>query len=274
MDINIEAWPELLMSYGPYAVLILFALVVAPRASKRVRDMAEHAPKAVHITTTAVMVGTWSIVLLLVVYILFQWSPTRVYVGNLGVLNSQDKIYPLVDNMYLKVEGTQAPKREKWSFVIVSSQDALKDSQHIEFTHYWGASDDDYTDYLLPVGAIQNGTVHDFRLLSPEQRQAGELYTWSDNQWRVALLTPEPSTEPLTKKGINWGWNAYADSHQKTQQELHELVIDLQSVNRAMQANARREVRTLSNEQLQELKEMAEQPKAEQLILKEQGRRD
>lgn len=269
MDMKIEAWPELLMSYGPYAVLILFALVVAPRASARVRDVAANAPKAVRVTTTAVVVGTWSIVLLLVVYILFQWSPVRVYVGNLGVLNSEDKIYPLVDNMYLKVEGTKAPKREKWSFVIVSRQDAFKDGQHIEFSHYWGDSDDDYTDYLLPVSAVQKGSAHDFRLLSSEQRQAGETYTWVENKWSEALLTPVPSTELV----INWGWNAYADSPQKTRQELQKLVTDLQSVNRVMQANARREVRRLSDEQLQELKEMVEQPKAEQIILKEQERR-
>lgn len=271
MDLNIEAWPELLMEFGPYAVLILFALLVAPRASKRLRDVAEHAPKAVRMSAAAVVIGSWSVVLLMVVYVIFQWSPIRVYEGSLGVLSSQDKIYPLVDNLYLKVEGTQAPKREKWAFVVVSREDALSDDQHIEFSHYWGTNDTNYADYVLPVSAIKNGAVREFRLVSSEQRKAGAIYTWINNQWSLELAS---ISEPTTGDGINWGLNAYADTPQvKSKQQLQQIVTGLQSVNRVTQARARRDMRTLSNQQLQELKGMVNQPKAKQLILQEEGRR-
>jgi len=37
MDINLEVWPELIFKFGPYAILALFVLWGAPRASKRMQ---------------------------------------------------------------------------------------------------------------------------------------------------------------------------------------------------------------------------------------------
>jgi len=50
-------------------------------------------------------------------FILFKWSPVQVYDGELGVFKRSAKFYALDDNLYVKVEGTEAPNREKWYFL-------------------------------------------------------------------------------------------------------------------------------------------------------------
>jgi hypothetical protein len=75
--VEAEKWVNLLFTYGPYAVLALFALWVAPRQTKLflgcVRDGA-----AARTLCGAVAAGSWLIVAAMVVLIWRSWPPDRV----------------------------------------------------------------------------------------------------------------------------------------------------------------------------------------------------
>ena len=75
------------------------------------------APKAVRVSATVTLFASWTVVLVMVGFILFKWSPVQVYDGELGVFKRSAKFYALDDNLYVKVEGTEAPNREKWYFL-------------------------------------------------------------------------------------------------------------------------------------------------------------
>jgi len=259
MDIDIAAWPELIFKFGPYAILALFVLWVTPRASKRMQNITKTAPKAVRVSATVTLVASWAVVLVMVGYVLFKWSPVRVYDGSLGVLKQSEEVYPLDENVYVKMEGTQAPGREKWRFVLVDSEAHLKKEDKVHFTYYWGKGDEQYTDYSIPVAVILEGKTTDYRLTEKDPERE---YTWKDGVWKLAQSGQE--RRPVA---FNWGWNAYADD------KLNTLAKQLASPNRVLRANARMKMRELDSQELQQLKNMSSDPNALHQIELEDKRR-
>lgn len=243
MDIDISAWPELLFKFGPYAILALFILWVTPRASKRMQDLTKSAPKPVRVSATITLIASWAVVLVMVGYVLFKWSPVRVYEGTLGVLKQSEAIYPLDDNVYVKMEGTRAPGREKWKFVLVDSENNLKKQDKVYLTYYWGEQENQYTDYSIPVGAILDGSHADFRLT---QKIPEAEFTWNAEGWKQASAEPG-RTVPMSAA---WIRTAHADDG------LNRIARNLGSVNRVLRAEARKNMRRLSSEQLKELKQL------------------
>jgi hypothetical protein len=262
MELNPETWPELVFNFGPYAILVLFILWVVPRASKRMQNMTETAPKAVRISATMVLIVSWSVVLIMVGYVLFQWSPVRVYSGGLGVLNQSEKIYPLDDNIYIKVEGTPVPKRERWQFVLVDRERALKKEATADFTYYWGEKDDEYTDYFIPISSIVKDKTTEFKFSRKDPEKA---YLWSDGQWQEASR----ETARPQRYVVNLGWNVFAQDGV----DLQELKEQLASPNRVVLARARNQLRQLSSKELEALKTMTVDEKALHQIQLELERR-
>lgn len=259
MNIDIATWPELIFKFGPYAILALFVLWVTPRASKRMQDITKTAPKAVRVSATVTLVASWAVVLVMVAYVLFKWSPVRVYDGSLGVLKQSEQVYPLDENVYVKMEGTQAPGREKWRFVLVDSESHLNKEDKVHFTYYWGSGDEQYTDYSIPVAVILEGKTTDFHL---SKKKAEMEYTWKDGNWKLAEYAPENKS-----LAFNWSWNAYADD------KLQKISEKLASPNRVTRAEARKDMRELSMQELQQLKSMSTNPAAlHQIELEEQRR--
>lgn len=259
-EINLEVWPELIFKFGPYAILALFVLWVAPRASKRMQNITRTAPKAVRVSATATLIASWAVVLVMVAFVLFKWSPVQVYDGELGVLKHTAKIYPLDDNLYVKVEGTQAPNREKWHFVLVDRESALDEAEYADFTYYWGHKDHEYTDYSIPIKIIVAGKVKNFRFT---RRDAEAAYVWSGGDWQVASAATIP--QPIA---INWHWDVYAEKG------LQELAEELISPNRVVRAKARKELRSLSEQDLKQLEEMSNDPNLMRQINSEKARRE
>jgi hypothetical protein len=260
MDLNIEAWPEIIFKFGPYAILALFVLWVTPRASKRMQDITKTAPKAVRVSASITLFASWGVVLVMVGYVLFQWSPIRVYDGDLGILKQSERIYPLDSNLYVKVEGTQAPGRERWRFVLVDNERALRDEDMADFTYYWGNGENEYTDYSIPIGEILSGKINDYRF---NKKDAEMAYVWSGGEWKLASneMTPQAVA-------FDWGWNAYADD------KLQNISEQLASPNRIERAAARSDMRKLDTQDLQQLKEMSNAPSAVHQIELEQQRRE
>lgn len=259
MDIDITTWPELIFKFGPYAILALFVLWVTPRASKRMQEITKTAPKSVRVSATVTLFASWAVVLVMVAYVLFQWSPVQVYDGSLGVLKQSEEVYPLDDNVYVKMEGTQAPGREKWRFVLVDSERNLNQEDKVHFTYYWGTGDDQYTDYSIPVSVILEGKTTDYRLT---QKDPEVEYTWKDGEWKAAV--DGGGQRPVA---FNWSWNAYADD------KLKKLSEKLASPNRVSRAEARKDMRELNAQELNQLKNMSTNPAAQHQIELEQQRR-
>ncbi|MDH5184123.1 MAG: hypothetical protein OEX12_09565 [Gammaproteobacteria bacterium] len=208
------------------------------------QTLTKTAPKAVRVSATLTLVASWAVVLVMVGFVLFKWSPVRVFDGELGVLSHTAKIYPLDDNLYMKVEGTQAPNREKWNFVLVDRERALDESDFADFTYYWGSKEHEYTDYSIPLKIILAGKVKNFRFT---RREAEASYIWTDGDWKVA------STEAVEKPfAFNWHWHANADKG------LQELAEKLASSNRVVRAKARKELHSLSESGLKQLEGMSD----------------
>lgn len=263
MDLNPQAWPELLLEFGPYAILALFILLVIPRSSKRLQQLTNAAPKAVRVTATVTVGISWGVVLMMVAYVLLKWSPVRVYEGQLGILNQSEQVYPLDNNIYVKANGTEAPGRERWQFVLVDKESNIKKEGEASFTYCWDSGANDCTDYIIPVRDIIKNQSSMFKFTKKEPEKA---YKWADGHWVVAL----GSIDSHKRHTLNWGWNAYADDINAKMERIKKM---LASGNRVLRAQGRKELRDLTNEQVQALKNMSSDAEVLRQIQFEQERR-
>ncbi|MBD3670223.1 MAG: hypothetical protein HUJ29_05560 [Gammaproteobacteria bacterium] len=262
MKLNAEAWPELIFNFGPYAILVLFILWVVPRATKRTSELSKAAPKLVRYSALTTLVVSWAVVLVMVGYVLFQWSPVRVYEGALGVLWQSEKIYPLNDNVYVKVGGANVPNRESWKFVLVDRERSLDEKAMLGFTYYWGEQEREYTDYLIPVGLIIDNGINDFNFTRKEPET---VFTWTDGQWALARYS-----EPVNRLAFDWGWQAHAAD----EEQLKSIAEQLSSPNRVNKAEGRMDMRKLSEEDLKSLKRLSTDESAQHQIELELERRE
>src|SRR4051812_40148225 len=82
-DMDPRTWVDQLFTYGPYAVLALFVLWVAPAQLKAFRQGARGSPTQ-QAVSGFVTIGCWLIVFAMVYYIYLFWPPRTVYLGSLG----------------------------------------------------------------------------------------------------------------------------------------------------------------------------------------------
>jgi hypothetical protein len=75
---------ELLITYGPYAVLALFALLIAPHLTKQCLKIADKGFNKKF--SGSIAIGAWLVVLSMVAYITIAWTPNIVYLGKIGRL--------------------------------------------------------------------------------------------------------------------------------------------------------------------------------------------
>jgi hypothetical protein len=264
MEPNLQAWPELLIEYGPYAILALFVLWVIPRSSKKLQTLTTTAPKSVQMAATGAVGVSWVVVLLMVAYVLLKWSPVRVYEGTLGVMDQSEQIYPLDDNIYIKAEGVEAPGRERWQFVLVDEERNIKKDGVATFTYCWDSGSKDCTDYIVPIKDIVDGSISSglrFTKKDPEK-----AYKWVDGKWRLAL-------GPLHQHrhyASGLGWNTYAYAGHD---DLNKIKKKVASPNRVMRAEGRMELRNLTDQQLVALMHMTKDPEVIRQIRLEQKRR-
>lgn len=263
MEFNPQSWPELLLEFGPYAILALFVLWVLPRSSKRMQQMTDSAPRAVQVAATVAVGVSWAVVLLMVAYVLIKWSPLRVYEGQLGVLNQSEQIYPLDDYVYVKAEGVEAPGRQRWQFVLVDTERNIKKDGDANFTYCWGSGERDCTDYIVPVSEIVHDKSPTFRFTKKEPEKA---YKWVNGNWQLAWTQPEPRQ----RNTLHLGWNAYADENPV---DLKKLAAKLASANRVRRAQGRKALRGLTDAQLKTLRRITNNAEALRQIEFEQKRR-
>lgn len=257
-----EVWPELLLRFGPYAVLALFLLLVVPRSSKYLANLDANTPKSVRMTATGAVVLSWGVVLLMVGYILLTWSPLRVHDGRLGVLEESESVIPMSERLYVRAEGVMQTPRDRWNFVLVAREDELEAAGTADFAYLWGDGDDEFTIYRIPIEALARREVQDFGLT---HKDPGAVYRWEGQEWRLASASGTESPGPR----FNPGWAAYADDG-RTLEEIRRMLV---SPNRLVRIEARLGLRDLSDAELETLRGMTEDPKALRAIERERERR-
>lgn len=262
MNWNPEEWPQLIYDFGPYGLLVLMVMIII-WAHKRIPGISDSVPTWKKITAMLAVGMSWSIFALLAGYIVINWPPTKVYEGQLGMLNYSEKICPLDSNLYVKAEGIHGTDKERWSFALVDKgKNENKESGTADFIYFWGKSDNEYTEYMIPIDNIVQGEVKEFDFT---MREAEKAYRWEKDQWVVAL-GPCDDQQPFN---LSLTGEAFADEVE----DLELLKEKLASSNRLVRAKARKELRILSNEDLQSLKTETEEQKALHQIQLEQERR-
>lgn len=264
MDLNLQAWPALLLQFGPYAILALFLLWVIPRSWKRLQELPDTAPSGVRRSAIIAVWASWGVALVMVGYVVFTWSPIRVYQGQLGVQSKGAQIYPVGDNLYVKAQATQAPGRQLWRFALVGHEGNLTKNRDADFFFCWGSGQHDCADYLVPIKSIIGGHVSNFPL---SKKDSDGVYRWNKGQWKVASRV----TGGKNRYAFDFGWNAYADT--KKAAYLKKIGDMLASANRLMRAEGRKKLRALSDGQIKTLKRMTTDPEALRQIELEQKRR-
>lgn len=264
MAINAEMWPEMLLKFGPYAVLALFVLWVIPHTSKRLRDLPERAPRSVQVCTGIAVVISWTVVLAMVGYIALKWSPVRVYHGQLGMLNEGEKIVPISDKVYVKAKGLEDTSKDRWEFVLVTRDDDLDRKRTADFVYIWGERDDDYNVYRIPIEVIVGGQATEFSFVPGEPT---EFYKWGDDNWQVASSAAARVQHREYANGL--GWNVYADDAD----HLEQLAQELDSPNRLVKIESRMKLRELSDQDLEMLDATIDDQDVRELIRQEWERR-
>lgn len=265
MDINAEIWPELFLKFGPYAVLALFVIWVIPHTSRRLRDLPERAPRPVQVCTSIAVVMSWAVVLFMVGYIAFKWSPLRVYQGQLGMLDETEKIVPLSDKLYVKAKGLENTNKDRWEFVLVAREDELDGRGTADFVYIWGEREDDYNVYRIPIDVIVDGQATEFNFVPGEPT---EFYKWGDGTWQEVSSMATQVQRRGYASGLP-GWNAHADDAD----HLEQLAEKLDSPNRLIKIESRMELRELSDEELEMLDATVDDRDVRELVRRELQRR-
>jgi hypothetical protein len=237
MDPN--SWPDLLFTYGPYAVLALFALWVAPRQTKRFLDCKETVSRYV---CGGVAVGCWVVVALMVWFIYQNWPPRTVYTGSLGTHGEETKFITADQDFFISTQLISGG-RLKWNFAIVSETPRFDPEKCYAFSLI---HKDTHQDYEIMAELLKAGSL---RFHPDPNDPSFLLYDHDRNPQtpyeRYPTIAASRSESPLT---LGWTSAAFA------QDDRHrELIQALSSNNEYFQAQARRQLRDLSDPELQNL---------------------
>lgn len=154
MDPN--RWVDLLFTYGPYAVLALFVLWVAPRQTKTF-GICPKQDKAQRFLCGSVAVGCWIVVALMVWFIYRDWPPRIIYQGSLGTYG-QDTVFMTQDDDFYIATEMMRDNLLKWKFAIVIESISRRDPKRsYQFTHLYKGSPKDYE---ITLGDLQAGYVN------------------------------------------------------------------------------------------------------------------
>jgi len=155
-----RSWVDQLFSYGPYAVLALFALWVAPTQLKAFRQVPRE-NRVQQAVSGVITIGCWLIVFAMVGYIGRFWPPRTVYDGSLGTYVGPVDFYSQEPDLYFSSHPVHS-NRVEWRYVIVTDSrlpDAKAAADDFRFSYQWGDGTDEYADFSLPRNLLQKRRV-------------------------------------------------------------------------------------------------------------------
>lgn len=156
-----QNWPDLVYTYGPYALLPLLLLWVAPRQTKQFLAC-KKSERAKQVLCGAVAAACWAAGFVAVGYVVLRWPPRQVYAGDLGIHKEPAKFIPVDPGFFVQRTALAAGGggRSNWSYLVVTDNPA--ENREFWFTLQWDKGPEDYTDCVMPLSLLKARKI-DFR---------------------------------------------------------------------------------------------------------------
>ena len=236
-------WVDQLFTYGPYAVLALFILWVAPNQTKIFLDCPREHPRR-QLFCLTVAAASWAVVLVMIGYISINWPPKVVYEGRFGTHDGVVEFLSVSDGFF--VSQKEINGRLYWSYVIIEKT-LYDENQDFQFTHQWGLGINEYKDYRISQVALKKTKIN----FESDPENSSILRYDHDNDINTPseIYTLEANAS-TTLDNLNFiGARAYAQAPEQNAFLVEWLV----SPNANLRAHARAQLRTMSSEAVQQL---------------------
>jgi hypothetical protein len=158
MAMDPRTWGEQLLNYGPYAVLALFVLWVAPAQLKAFRE-SRQGDRTQQAVSGFVAIGCWLIVFVMVYYIYAFWPPRKVYLGTLGTHPAGALFNSTSPELFIVSHPVGNDGRLRWDYVVVTDGHEITATDKFEFAFQWGHSEEEHTDFYLPLNVLQKRRI-------------------------------------------------------------------------------------------------------------------
>jgi len=260
---NPQSWVDLIFSYGPYGLLILFVFWVAPRQTKLFLTCDKN-DKQSRLLCSGTTIASWLLTFLMTFYVYENWPPKTVYVGSFGIHGEDVEFIPSDQNLYISTKPVG--RRLEWHFAVVSTTSQIENDANYTFTLSRG---DNEVDYTIALADLKQGYLR----MSADPTDPTKLrYDHDfDNQTPAIPYTQRFASAPKTRKFFdlsNW-MAAYADESDD------QIIFTLNSINKNFRAQGRRQLRNMTLSGLQDiLKQTEESSKAHAQIKQEIARRE
>ena len=248
---QISTLSQELINYGPYALLALFLLIIAPKHTKRFIECQE-TDKTKRRLLCTIASANWLVVFVMCTYIYINWSPVTAYQGTLGAHGEESVFYSSDSNSYITTNGAHNNKLE-WVFAYITDGGVVKQEDRFRFTHEYKKVNTDfpmYADYSIQASTLKKGKMR----ITRNSTDPAKLMIDADNDPETAptLLKPDTLYQALNHSGgFMAAYAAPAPADNAT------IIRQLSSSNRHFQAAGRR---SLQSKPIQELRLMLQTP--------------
>ena len=152
-----QSWPDLVYTYGPYALLPLLLLWVAPRQTKQFLGCKKD-DRVKLVLCGAVAVACWAAGFVAVGYVVKRWPPKEVYAGDLGIHRDPAKFIPVDPGFFVQRTALRdGAGRSSWGYLVVTDNPA-EDRQFL-FTLQWDDDLEHYTDCAMPLSLLKERKI-------------------------------------------------------------------------------------------------------------------
>jgi hypothetical protein len=228
-----------LVDYGPYALLAIFLLYIAPKHTKRFIDC-EETDSTKRRLLCSIASGNWLVVFVMCVYIYTNWSPTKVYEGSLGIHGEESEFFTIDPNSYIATNEVR--DKIEWLFAFVSESGAIKKNDRFRFIHEYKGTP---LSYAVPASALKSGKIH----ITANSANPSQLMIDMDNDPDTASVPLKPTVASFESPEPSGGFMAAYAAPAPTD---HAAIIrQLSSSNRYFQAMGRRKLQAKTIQELQ-----------------------
>jgi hypothetical protein len=253
-----RSWVDQLFTYGPYAVLALFVLWVAPAQLKAFLQGPRGSPVQ-QVVSGFVTVGCWLIVFAMVAYIYLFWPPRTVYLGSLGIHPGEAQFASRAPKLFLTARH-MGGNRLRWDYVVVSDAGpggTGSDDEAFEFTYQWTLDPNNQADFALSRSDLKKRRID----LKPDpERREVLLYDDDNNPGTPPRQFPRlagarPAAVPATQVALAAA--VVTAAHAETRQPIDKRVLVdwLSSPAGYLRSQGRGQLRQLSTDELRQLQQ-------------------
>jgi len=153
-----QNWPDLVYTYGPYALLPLLLLWVAPRQTKQFLACKKE-DRVKQALCAGVAIACWAAGFVAAGYVILRWPPKEVYAGSLGIHKDPAKFIAVDPGFF--VQRTALPdgaERSTWDYTVVTNNPA--EDREFRFTLQWDEDLEHYIDCIMPLSLLKQRKVN------------------------------------------------------------------------------------------------------------------